>query len=133
LRISRRTRAEWERELDVRQYWMSEVRERSAESIADEIVERMRAGGTRGVYISNDIDGTDPLYGHATGTPEPGGLEPQTVLTLIERVAAAFPVWGSDLVEVAPPLAGHSPREPATTLRTAVRYVEAQARASLRM
>ncbi len=131
LRVSRRSREEWERELDVRQYWMDEMRARPVEDVAEEIVERFRARDVRGVYISNDIDGTDPLFALATGTPEPGGLEPSQVLHLIERVGAAFPIWGSDLVEVAPSVAGHSPREPAMTLRTAAHYVEAQARRAL--
>jgi agmatinase len=132
LRISKRTRADWERELDVRQYWMAEMRERSADDVAAEIVASFQAAGVRGVYVSNDIDGTDPLFALATGTPEPGGLDPETVIRLIQRVGAAFPIWGSDLVEVAPPLAGHSPREPHVTLRTAAHYLEAQARATLR-
>ncbi len=132
LRVSRRTRADWERELEVRQYWMAEMRERPAAEVAAEIVAGFTSAGVEGVYISNDIDGTDPLFGLATGTPEPGGLAPETVHTLIDTVGAAFPVWGSDLVEVAPPLAGHSPREPAVTLRTAAHYVEAQARACLK-
>ena len=131
LRISRRTRAEWERELDVRQYWMDELQKRPIEAVADEIVERFRARGVRGVYVSNDIDGTDPRFAAATGTPEPGGLEPAQVLHLIERVGGAFPIWGSDLVEVAPAVAGHAPGEPAITLRTAATYVEAQARRAM--
>jgi guanidinobutyrase len=132
LRVSRRSRADWETELDLRQYWMAEVRQRPIEAIGDEIVARFRDRGVRGVYISNDIDGTDPLFGLATGTPEPNGLEPRDVTHLIRRVGEAFPVWGSDLVEVAPPLAGHSPREPENTLRTAASYVEEQARQSVR-
>ena len=132
LRVSRRTRADWERELDVRQYWMAEMRERPVTDVAQEIIAAWRAAGVRGVYISNDIDGTDPLFALATGTPEPGGLDPEQVLKLIELVGGAFPLWGSDLMEVAPPLAGHSPREPAATLRTSARYIEAQARLSLR-
>ncbi len=132
LRVSRKTRADWERELGVRQYWMAEMRERSADQVADEIIAGFHASGVKGVYISNDIDGTDPLFGLATGTPEPGGLDPGTVLRLIQRVGGAFPVWGSDLVEVAPPLAGHSPREPQQTLRTAAHYLEAQANVCLR-
>jgi agmatinase len=131
LRVSRRSRAEWEKELDLRQYWMDEVRARPIEDIAAEIVTRFRERGARGVYVSNDIDGTDPLFGLATGTPEPKGLQPDAVLALIRAVGEAFPIWGSDLVEVAPPLAGHSPREPQQTLRTAASYVEAQARLSV--
>jgi agmatinase len=131
LRISRKKRQDWESELGVRQYWMAEMRERPVDEVADEIIASWKTAGVEGVYVSNDIDGTDPLFGLATGTPEPGGLYPETVLRLIERVGHAFPVWGSDLVEVAPPLAGHSPREPATTLRTAAHYVEAQAKISI--
>lgn len=131
IRISRKTREHWEKEHEVRQFWMDEVRARPVEDIADEIVSTMKTAGVRGVYVSNDIDGTDPLFGLATGTPEPGGLEPATVTTLIRRLGEAFPVWGSDLVEVAPTVAGHSPREPGLTLSTAADYVEVQARASL--
>ena len=131
LRVSRKTREEWERTLDVRQYWMAELRERPVDEVAREIVSEWRARGVEGVYISNDIDGTDPLFGLATGTPEPGGMDPDHVLRIIQEVGRAFPIWGSDLVEVAPPLAGHSPREPRNTLRTAARYLEAQARAML--
>ena len=131
IRTSRRMREHWERECDLRQYWMAEVRARPVKDIADEIVSTMRGAGVRGIYISNDIDGTDPLFALATGTPEPGGLDPDTVVTLIRRLAAAFPVWGSDLVEVAPAVAGHSPREPALTLATAAHYIEVQAEATL--
>ena len=131
IRVSGKTREHWESTYGVRQYWMSEVSARSVESIAEEIVGDMRAAGVRGVYVSNDIDGTDPLFGLATGTPEPGGLDPTTVTQLIRMVTSAFEVWGSDFVEVAPTLGGHSPREPMLTLATAANYVEVQARATL--
>jgi arginase family enzyme len=131
LRVSRRSRAEWERELDVRQYWMEEMTARRVEDVAEELIASLRAAGVEGVYISNDIDGTDPSFALATGTPEPGGLHPDTVTALIEAVGAAFPVWGSDLVEVAPGVSGHAEHEPSTTLATAARYVETQARVTL--
>jgi agmatinase len=127
LRISRHPRTHWESELGVRQYWMDEVERRSADEIAGEIVESLHRAGVRGVYVSNDIDGTDPAYGGATGTPEPGGLSPGFVLELIGRVAEAFPIWGSDLVEVAPNVGEHS----RSTLDTAARYAEAQVSAVL--
>ncbi len=131
IRVSRRTRADWERDLGVRQFWMDEVNARTATDIAAEIVANLRAAGVKGVYVSNDIDGTDPRYALATGTPEPGGLEPDTVVTLIREVAAAFPVWGADLVEVAPPLRLHAAQEPQTTLETAAKYFEVQAEVML--
>ncbi|MCK6549720.1 arginase family protein [Myxococcota bacterium] len=131
LRISRHSREHWERTLDVRQYWMAEMNARSASDVAAEIIDTMRAAGVRGVYVSNDIDGTDPAFGAATGTPEPGGLHPDTVVTLIREVTSVFPMWGSDLVEVAPPVAGEISGEPSITLATSVRYLEVQARAAL--
>jgi guanidinobutyrase len=131
LRISGKTREHWESSFGVRQYWMREMHERPVLEVAAEIVASMRAAGVEGVYVSNDIDGTDPAFGHATGTPEPGGLHPDDVLTLIREVTRAFPVWGSDVVEVAPVLGGEHGGEPRATLATAARYVEAQARATL--
>jgi agmatinase len=128
LRTSRRTRAEWEAELDVRQYWMAEVHGRPLASIAEEIIAAFRRAGVEGLYVSNDIDGTDPVFASATGTPEPGGLHPDEVVELIERVGAAFPLWGSDLVEVAPPVGGKAAVEPSMTLHTAARYIETQVR-----
>lgn len=131
LRVSGRTREHWEQTLGVRQYWMEEVAARPIAAIADEIISAFEAAGVRGIYISNDIDGTDPEFAAATGTPEPGGLHPDAVVELIERVAGAFELWGSDLVEVAPPLAHEREGEPARTLETAARFVEAQLRQTL--
>jgi len=126
LRISGRTRAHWEKSLGVRQYWMEEVEARTTDEIADEIIASFESAAVEGLYISNDIDGTDPSFANATGTPEPGGLTPDAVLALIEKVGARFTLWGSDLVEVAPTLGHADPQEPARTLKTAARYIEAQ-------
>ncbi len=132
LRISSKTRAHWETTLGVRQYWMEEVWRRPWEDIAAEIIAAFRAAGVEGVYISNDIDGTDPAWAGATGTPEAGGLSPDVVLGLVRAVGAAFPVWGADIMEVAPPLGPRDPAEPGRTLATAVAYLEAQAEVALR-
>lgn len=131
LRISSKTRAHWEDTLGVRQYWMDEVWRRPVAEIAEEIIAGFRAAGVEGLYISNDIDGTDPVWAGATGTPEPGGLAPDMVLELVRTVGAAFPLWGSDVVEVAPPLGPRDPAEPGRTLATACDYLEAQAALTL--
>ncbi len=130
IRATRRTRSEWESALGVRQIWMDEVGARSVDELAEEIGALWQAAGVEGCYVSNDIDGTDPAWARATGTPEPGGLQPATVTQLIERIGRKYPLWGSDLVEVAPPLA-EADGEPARTVATAVDYVELQARLSL--
>jgi agmatinase len=54
------------------------------------------------VYLSLDIDCLDPAFAPGTGTPEPGGLSTNQVLTLLEELAP-LPFVGMDCVEVAPP------------------------------
>ncbi len=58
--------------------------------------------GNPPVYLSLDIDCLDPAFAPGTGTPEPGGLSTNQVLTLLEELAA-LPFVGMDCVEVAPP------------------------------
>lgn len=52
--------------------------------------------------LSLDIDCLDPAYAPGTGTPEPGGLTTNQVLTVLEQLAD-LPFVGMDCVEVAPP------------------------------
>lgn len=131
IRTSGKPREFWEEREEVRQFWAREVRSRGADAIANEVVENLMRAGVRRVWISNDIDATDPSYAAATGTPEPGGLEPADVVRLIEAVAGAFEVIGGDVVEVAPTLRGGVPGEPARTLRTATVYLLHQIAACL--
>jgi agmatinase len=54
------------------------------------------------VYLSLDIDCLDPAFAPGTGTPEPGGMTSNQVLTLLEAWSELNWV-GMDLCEVAPP------------------------------
>ncbi len=54
------------------------------------------------VYITIDLDGFDPAYVPATGTPEPGGLNWQEVTKLLRAVAKERNIVGADIVELAP-------------------------------
>ena len=63
---------------------------------------RLAAHGHPPVYLSLDIDCLDPAFAPGTGTPEPGGLTTNQVLTLLEELAT-LPFVGMDCVEVAPP------------------------------
>lgn len=55
------------------------------------------------VYLSFDIDGLDPQLCPNTGTPVPGGLGFDEVITLLEAlVASGRVIVGLDLVEVSP-------------------------------
>jgi agmatinase len=53
------------------------------------------------VYLSLDIDGIDPAYAPGTGTPEPFGLTPMDVKTVINELGDRL--VGFDVVEVCPP------------------------------
>ena len=120
-RASRRDREHWEKTLDVRQFWADECRANPRQAL-DELIAHLHSRGVRGVYFSNDIDGTDDAYADATGTPEPRGLEPEFVVELIRRLGREFIMLGGDVMEVAPPI----PRKPGGSERTvalAVRYM----------
>jgi agmatinase len=66
------------------------------------IRQRLAAHGNPPVYLSLDIDCLDPAFAPGTGTPEPGGLSTNQVLTLLEELADLHFV-GMDCVEVSPP------------------------------
>lgn len=92
--------------------WMAQQRMRSFEM--HEIVQRgleeclleafvIATDGCDGVFVSVDIDVTDPGSAPGTGTPEPGGFSPRQLLDTIRRIAIELPVVGMDVVEVSPP------------------------------
>ena len=66
-----------------------------------QIRERLAAHGHPPVYLSLDIDCLDPAFAPGTGTPEPGGMTSNQVLTVLEELADLNFV-GMDCVEVAP-------------------------------
>lgn len=63
---------------------------------------RIAPAGAPPLYLSLDIDCLDPAFAPGTGTPEPGGLSTNQVLSIIETLAD-LPFVGMDCVEVAPP------------------------------
>lgn len=123
-RASGRDRGHWESSLGVRQLWAEEIL-RDPDGMLDAVVAHLRAHGVESVYFSNDIDGTDAAWADATGTPEPGGLDPEWIVALIRRLGA-LGICAADVVEVAPPLGpdgGHK------TVALAARYVRETVRA----
>jgi agmatinase len=121
IRASRHDRGHWENALGVRQFWASECRARPAEAL-DAVIAHVKSTGVRGVYFSNDIDGTDASWASATGTPEPEGLDPEWLVELIRRLGREVGLIGGDVMEVAPPL-GPTPEAAARTVDLAVRYL----------
>lgn len=64
---------------------------------------------TDDVYITIDLDVFDPAIMPATGTPEPGGMDWNTVLIYLHQVFATKNVVGFDIVEFAPIEGLHAP------------------------
>jgi agmatinase len=57
---------------------------------------------TKYVYLSIDVDGIDPGFMPATGTPVQGGLDWYFALELFNKVGASKKLIGFDIVEVSP-------------------------------
>ncbi len=120
IRATRHERDHWEKTLGVRQFWADECLRDPSKAI-DAIVAHVEKTGVRGVYFSNDIDGTDERWADATGTPEPGGLEPDFVVELVRRLSKKVPLIGGDIMEVAPPVQRRE-NGARTTVGVAARY-----------
>ena len=69
--------------------------------LTDGIRQRLAAQGNPPLYLTIDIDCLDPAFAPGTGTPEPGGMSTNQVLSVIEELAD-LPFIGMDCVEVAP-------------------------------
>lgn len=129
IRASGRDRAHWESTLGVRQFWASAVKA-DPQGALDEVLRHVKATGVRGVFFSNDIDGTDSHWADATGTPEPDGLEPDWLVELIARLGREVGIVGGDVMEVAPSLTP-TPHSAPRTVGLAVRYLVETVRAAL--
>lgn len=57
---------------------------------------------TDDVYLTIDLDAFDPAIMPATGTPEPGGMDWNTMIKYLRRVFTEKNVVGFDIVELAP-------------------------------
>ena len=76
--------------------------ESQLEPLLTSVRERWAAAGQPPLYLSLDIDCLDPAFAPGTGTPEPGGLSSNQVLTILESLAD-LPFVGMDCMEVSPP------------------------------
>ncbi|HXF48201.1 MAG TPA: agmatinase [Verrucomicrobiae bacterium] len=70
----------------------------SGETSIDEILDRL----TDTVYLTFDLDGFDPSFMPAVGTPEPGGVGWYETLKLLRFLAERKRVVGFDVMELCP-------------------------------
>ncbi len=92
----------WMREQGIQSHFMDEIVERGLPAVVDDAIARAGAG-TKGVFLSVDIDVVDPGSAPGTGTPEPGGITPRQLLDEVRRIARSVNLLGADIVEVSPP------------------------------
>ncbi|MFH0735042.1 MAG: agmatinase [bacterium] len=64
--------------------------------------EKVVSGLQENVYITFDVDGFDPSFLPATGTPEPGGLMWDEIMNLFALIGRTKNIVGIDVVELAP-------------------------------
>ena len=95
-----REQRDWAERRGVRVYAMDEIEGRGIGAVAREAMDRAWSG-TRGVYVSFDIDCLDAAYAPGTSGAEPGGLTTRELLQAI-RVVGATGYNAFDVVEVAP-------------------------------
>lgn len=85
-------------------YWARDI----ARARNDSWIPRVVADLSEHVYLTVDLDGFDPAYMPATGTPEPGGLDWYQVTSLIRAVAEARNIVAADVVELLPQAGDHA-------------------------
>lgn len=85
-------------------YWARDI----APAPLEKWIPRVIADLSPHVYVTADLDGFDPAYMPATGTPEPGGLDWYQVTTLIREVAKARKIVAADVVELLPQHGDHA-------------------------
>jgi len=93
---------DWMRSVGMRWHLMDEIEERGIDAVVSDVIAEIASRDVP-AYLSVDVDVLDPAFAPGTGTPEPGGLTTRELLRAIRRIAAAVPVIGMEVVEVAPP------------------------------
>jgi len=96
IRSGARVEYEYIKENKIRMFSADDVFSTGIESVISEL--RGYINGP--VYLSIDMDAIDPAYAPALGTPEPYGLTPRDVRSVIACLAPY--IVGFDLVEIAP-------------------------------
>jgi agmatinase len=85
-------------------YWAKDI----ARAPMKSWIAKVLADLSPNVYLTIDLDGFDPAFVPATGTPEPGGLDWIQVTSLIRAVADHKKIVGMDVVELLPQPGDHA-------------------------
>ncbi|MEA5120640.1 MAG: arginase family protein, partial [Propionibacterium sp.] len=93
---------DWMDEQKMRTHFMAEINHDGFTKVLERAVDQALDQADH-LYLSLDVDVTDPAFAPGTGTPEPGGLTSVDVLTAVRRLAAEVGIVAMDVVEVSPP------------------------------
>ena len=87
--------------LGVRVFFMEEVARRGLEAVLDEAL-RIAKEGTAGFGLSVDLDALDPNDAPGVGSPEPGGLGADRLVSALRGVSEAPGFLGVEIAEFNP-------------------------------
>jgi agmatinase len=96
IRSGAREEYDYVRENKIRMFTAEDVHSKGIEKVISEFRDYIKGP----IYLSIDMDAIDPAYAPALGTPEPYGITPRDVRTVISCLAPQ--IVGLDLVEIAP-------------------------------
>lgn len=91
------------KELNVRIFFMEEVRQRGLAAVMQEALEIVTKN-TAGFGVTIDIDSIDPMDAPGTGTREPYGIAAKDLCSALQLVAAQSGLLGCEIVEFDPAL-----------------------------
>ena len=91
-------------ELKTTIFWARDIAGQPADQWAEKVVDEL----SDHVYVTLDLDGFDPAYLPATGTPEPGGLDWYQITSLIRTLTRSKKVVAMDVVELLPQPGQHA-------------------------
>lgn len=92
------------KDLGIKAFSMYHVDKFGINEVVRMALEAVNPNGENPIHLSYDVDGIDPMYAAATGTPVRGGLTLREGLFLVEEIANSGNLVGLDIVEVNPAL-----------------------------
>ncbi len=88
-------------QLNVRVYYVDEIKERGLKAVFEEAVEHV-SRNTAGYGISIDVDAIDPAEAPGVGTPAPDGLHGQAMQEILQQLPQRQKLVGFEIAEFNP-------------------------------
>lgn len=90
------------KELGITAFYATDVKELGITTVINKTLKQLAPTGKEDIHLSFDVDGLDPLFVPATGTPVSGGLQLQEGQQIVNALMRRANVISYDLVEVNP-------------------------------